>query len=71
METKRVNFEKQKKDYEAMQRFHVMDCFECGSCTYNCPGRLPLTPTFKMGKAMLKANDAKMRAKAEAAAAKK
>ena len=61
----------QKKDYDAMQKFHVMDCFECGSCTYNCPGRLPLTPTFKMGKAMLKANDAKMRAKAEAAAAKK
>ena len=46
-------------------------CIECGTCTYNCPGRLPLTPTFKMGKAMLKANDAKMRAKAEAAAAKK
>ena len=60
-----------KKDYDAMQKFHVTDCFECGSCTYNCPGRLPLTPTFKMGKAMLKAREAELRAKAEAEAAKK
>ena len=60
-----------RKDYDAMNKFHVMDCFECGSCTYNCPGRLPLTPTFKMGKGMIKARDAELRAKAEAEKAKK
>lgn len=44
-----------------------MDCFECGSCSYGCPGRLPLTHTFKVGKAMLNAHRAEERAKAEAA----
>ena len=60
-----------KKDFDNMAKFHVTDCFECGSCTYNCPGRLPLTPTFKMGKGMIKAREAELRAKAEAEQAKK
>jgi electron transport complex protein RnfC len=58
-----------KGDYEKMEQYHVMDCFECGSCSYGCPGRLPLTHTFKVGKAMLTAKKAEEKAKAEAAKA--
>ncbi len=54
-------------DLAMMERYHVQDCFECGSCSYGCPGRLPLTHTFKTGKAMLAAKKAEERARAEAA----
>ena len=40
----------QKRDFENMQKYHILDCFECGSCSYNCPGRLPLTHTFNTAK---------------------
>ena len=56
-----------KGDYKKMEEYHVMDCFECGSCSWGCPGRLPLTHTFKVGKAMLNAKRAEEKARAEAA----
>ena len=59
----------QKGDLQKMEDYHVMDCFECGSCSYGCPGRLPLTHTFKLGKAMLNAKKAEEKARAMAAAA--
>ena len=39
-----------KGDYKKMEEYHVMDCFECGSCSWGCPGRLPLTHTFKVAR---------------------
>ena len=56
-----------KGDIKKMEEYHVMDCFECGSCSYGCPGRLPLTHTFKLGKAMINAKRAEEKARAEAA----
>ena len=56
-----------KGDYKKMEEYHVADCFECGSCSWGCPGRLPLTHTFKVGKAMLSAKKAEEKARAEAA----
>ena len=55
---------------QKMEEYHVMDCFECGSCSFGCPGRLPLTHTFKLGKALLNANRAEEKARADAAKAK-
>ena len=28
----------QKRDFEKMQKYHILDCIECGCCSYNCPG---------------------------------
>ena len=59
-----------KGDFENMAKYHITDCFECGSCSYNCPARMPLTHAFKTAKLMFQAKQAKEKAKAEAAAAK-
>ena len=56
-----------KGDYDMLEKYHVMDCFECGSCSYNCPARMPLTHAFKTAKLMFQAKAAKEKAKAEAA----
>ena len=60
-----------KGDYDMMQKYHITDCFECGSCAYNCPARMPLTHAFKTAKLMFQAKAAKEKAKAEAEAAAK
>lgn len=40
-------------NYEvAMNTLSLMDCKECGSCSYVCPAHLPLVHTFKTGKKM-------------------
>ena len=59
-----------KGDFENMEKYHILDCFECGSCAYNCPARMPLTHAFKTAKLMFQAKAAAEKAKAEAAAAK-
>ncbi|MGI5977369.1 MAG: electron transport complex subunit RsxC [Candidatus Limivicinus sp.] len=59
-----------KGDFENMEKYHITDCFECGSCAYNCPARMPLTHAFKTAKLMFQARAFKERAKAEAEAAK-
>ena len=60
----------QKGDVEMLQKLNIMDCVECGSCSYICPGRLHLTHAFKTGKAMVQAHMAELKAKAEAEKAK-
>ena len=59
-----------KGDFANMEKYHVMDCFECGSCAFNCPARMPLTHAFKTAKLMFQAKAAKEKAEAEAKAAK-
>ena len=56
-----------KGDFENMAKYHITDCFECGSCSYNCPARMPLTHAFKTAKLMFQARAFKEKAKAEAA----
>lgn len=34
--------------------FHLMDCFECGSCTFVCPSHIPLVQQFRLAKAALR-----------------
>ena len=57
-----------KGNIEMLEKYHVNDCFECGSCSYNCPARLPLTHAFKTAKLMLQDKAIKERAAAEAKA---
>lgn len=30
--------------------FHLMDCFECGSCSFVCPSHIPLVQRFRVAK---------------------
>ena len=60
-----------KNDWENMEKYHITDCFECGSCSFNCPARMPLTHAFKTAKIKIATKQAKEKAKAEAEAAAK
>lgn len=42
-----------KERYEEMEaKFHLNDCFECGSCSYVCPANIPLVQYFRVSKQM-------------------
>jgi electron transport complex protein RnfC len=55
-------------DLEETQKTGLLDCIECGSCSYMCPARIKLTQRFRVGKQRLRA---KQQAAQAAAAAKK
>jgi len=39
------------REYRQMaDDFHLMDCFECGSCTFVCPSHIPLVQHFRVAK---------------------
>jgi electron transport complex protein RnfC len=40
----------QKNMYERLQSDKVMDCIECGSCSYICPSNRPLLDYIRLGK---------------------
>ena len=42
-----------------LNRLGVLDCIECGCCSFTCPGKLPLVATFRQGKALVRAQKAK------------
>ncbi len=42
------------RDAEALSKLKVMQCMECGSCSYICPARRPLSFMNKLGKAVVK-----------------
>ena len=37
-----------------LERLNLLDCIECGSCAFTCPGKLPLVERFRKGKQMLR-----------------
>lgn len=40
-----------KHRYAEMQsEFHLLDCFECGCCSYVCPSGIPLVQYFRVAK---------------------
>ena len=43
-----------RRDAQALSDLKVMQCMECGSCSYICPARRPLGFNNKLGKAILK-----------------
>ena len=34
--------------------FHLLDCFECGCCTFVCPSHIPLVQKFRVAKAAIR-----------------
>ena len=49
--------------YEDMMDLHIMDCMECGSCSYVCPSNIPLVQRFRVSKGILREQQAKEAAK--------
>ncbi len=48
-----------KGDFEEMEKYHIMNCMECGCCSYSCPAKRHIVQTIKVGKAQLRAELAK------------
>lgn len=46
-------------DYERYETLGGMECIECGCCTYVCPAKRPLTQSFKLAKAEVRATKSK------------
>ncbi|MDR3200529.1 MAG: 4Fe-4S dicluster domain-containing protein, partial [Spirochaetales bacterium] len=61
------------EDYGEADAIGLLDCIECGSCSYVCPAHVQLVQRFRVGKMRLRAikaaAQAKAKAQAEAAAA--
>ena len=53
--------------YDEMLDYHIMDCMECGSCSYVCPSNIPLVQRFRVAKGLLREKQAREKAEAEAA----
>ncbi len=51
-------------DVDALRAYHVMDCIECGSCTYVCPAKRFLVQSIRNGKAAVRMADGKAAAQA-------
>ncbi len=43
-----------KERWESMADHHLMDCMECGACSFTCPSRIPLVQQFRVAKAQLR-----------------
>jgi len=41
-------------DFDYAVKAGLLDCMECGSCTYTCPARIKLVQRFRVGKQKLK-----------------
>ena len=39
-----------KEKWDKLVEFNIMDCIECGCCTYVCPSKIPIVQLIKWGK---------------------
>ena len=39
---------------EMADDYNLMDCFECGACSYVCPSHIPLVQYFRLAKKMVR-----------------
>jgi electron transport complex protein RnfC len=44
---------------EGLQEHHILDCFECASCSYVCPSNIPLVQMMRVGKALVRQHEAR------------
>ena len=54
-------------DIAAAKAFDVMDCIECGACSFGCPAYRSITQHCRRAKATIRAQIAAEKAKAAAA----
>ncbi|MEQ8359795.1 MAG: electron transport complex subunit RsxC [Cytophagales bacterium] len=48
---------------EMADNYNLMDCFECGSCSYVCPSNIPLVQYFRLSKAIVRKRNAERQLK--------
>jgi electron transport complex protein RnfC len=48
--------------WEEMEENYVLDCFECGSCSFVCPSGIPLVQSFRVAKGLLREKAAREKA---------
>ncbi|MCI6279603.1 MAG: electron transport complex subunit RsxC [Bacteroidales bacterium] len=41
------------KEWDTLEKNHIMDCIECGSCSFTCPANRPLLDRIRQGKAVV------------------
>ncbi|MBR4603270.1 MAG: 4Fe-4S dicluster domain-containing protein, partial [Kiritimatiellae bacterium] len=58
-------------DVKSAEDAHVMDCIECGACSFGCPAYRTITQFCRRAKASIRARIAAEKAAAAAAAAAK
>jgi electron transport complex protein RnfC len=44
------------EDFDSLEDFNIVDCIECGSCSYVCPAKIPLVHYIKVGKKYASSN---------------
>ena len=57
-------------DVELCEKYGVMSCVECGTCSYGCPGSVPIVQQIRVAKGELRARAAAQKAAAAKADAK-
>ena len=45
------------KDVELAKKYNIMACYECGSCTFNCPANIPLMQHMRVAKTLVIASE--------------
>ena len=50
--------------YADAAAYNVMSCVECGTCSYNCPGQMPIVQQIRVAKGAIRAEQAAARARA-------
>ncbi|MBQ7822231.1 MAG: electron transport complex subunit RsxC [Clostridia bacterium] len=58
-----------RNNYELAEQFDIMSCVECGSCSYNCPGNVPIVQHIRAAKGEI--NERKRAKAAQLAASQK
>ncbi|MBK8999701.1 MAG: electron transport complex subunit RsxC [Myxococcales bacterium] len=43
---------------DELKEQHVLDCFECASCSFSCPSHIPLVQLIRVGKGLVRQKDA-------------
>ena len=46
-------------NYDEIEKLGVMNCIECGVCSYTCPAKRPLVQSMRLAKKEIKARGAK------------
>ena len=41
-------------DFDALEKLHIFDCLECGSCAYVCPSKRRQVQEIKIAKVKIK-----------------
>lgn len=54
-----MNMFAKEKRWAEVEEYRIMDCMECGSCQYICPGRIPLVQQFRTAKFAIRQQAAK------------